>query len=961
MTAGSLCQNALGEWIQDSCATPPVWAWGLQDPPARSTVDRSAAATTLEITGTNCGDSFEIVSAPLEMWTEVPEQLLPIWPATSSASSRVPVSLGVPWRVRAIGPHGSSWWSDTTDRPSVDLVCQPGAVETSIGQQFTRVSVRAERDQPILAFWGPQDGLLQASIPERNLVWVFDGPETVAIANQGAPADISAPRAVSGRTISGSVTDGSRSPVDGALVSLESLTEGSLAVAVESMTTTDEEGRFEFLGVATTGVVVRVQDDNRVPSVEKIAPGNDHVALDFKLLSGRPLRVLVSDTSGQPIEGAEIRSDIGHLVYTEARGVAHLGLVPIDQRVDLSVSAEGFQEIRHSTDSSDSEIVQVTLAEPSTVTGLVLDQESRLPASDATITIINGHQFSRWSSNRDGSFEIPIPSNQEVSLVIKSSSTGPTNHSIPRLSEGDQYDLGPVYLPTGLGATGRLLNREGSPVSGAKVWALRKSELPPLFAWHQGNLVETNSGPDGRFELWGLSAEEAPLRIEATGYAPQLTLATPSETTRFDDLGDLTLDHGAELIIQTAHENGRVVVDPFGFGFEFDLRKSEVENASATLLSIPLAKIQVQAFNNRGQLTCETTVQVDERKSEFDCRDAGVLVEGTVSLNNQPGQDGEIVFSRVAKGPSLILTSQSTFGAKSQKVVGGTVTAPTAPVDSGEFLGVVPSPGRWLATWVSKQRSWGPIEVEIPDAATHFASLHFGGLVVEGKVVDSQGVPAKALVELDGKAQATDDNGVFHFEGVRAGLQKLKARDWSDPRQSRQISLTLTEHSYPKYQLVELTDAGPKIEVVAVAPGSTVFLETNGGSYYTTTANTQGVAKFDISENDGQVRATSWHRGIWAIGSWMNLEQASEQGLLVHRKPVGTIIVRGDEPDPVSIQLGDWAYADFASRLGLPTTLHRGTLQARGLPEGTWKILEQARLIDQVTLTSGDILEVDLN
>ncbi len=74
--------------------------------------------------------SLRLIAAPVEMWSEVPEPLLPSWPVPKSGRLKIPADVSRPWRLRVAGDEAGSFWTDLPAGAAgavVSVVAAPGA------------------------------------------------------------------------------------------------------------------------------------------------------------------------------------------------------------------------------------------------------------------------------------------------------------------------------------------------------------------------------------------------------------------------------------------------------------------------------------------------------------------------------------------------------------------------------------------------------------------------------------------------------------------------------------------------------------------------------------------------------------------------------------------------------------------------------------------------------------------
>lgn len=142
--------------------TQAVWVWSPLHEPQRLTPEqlrgkdrpRFGAGRTILVRvsaareGTAAG--LRLIAAPVEMWREVPEPLLPSWPLPKSGRLEIPADASRPWRLRVAGEGAGSFWTDLAPgaRGAVlSVVPAPGArsvLVAEVGRPVAGASVRIQ-------------------------------------------------------------------------------------------------------------------------------------------------------------------------------------------------------------------------------------------------------------------------------------------------------------------------------------------------------------------------------------------------------------------------------------------------------------------------------------------------------------------------------------------------------------------------------------------------------------------------------------------------------------------------------------------------------------------------------------------------------------------------------------------------------------------------------------------------
>src|SRR5947209_17772492 len=111
-----------------------VWAWTTDTAPQRIGAAALAKMKPLQsrwlsvhIEPARLPEPFVLIAAPVAMWEEVPENLLPSYAVKEGL--RVPVDGRSRWRVRLRGTKFGSWWTDVAPAASVVTVTAAAAAD----------------------------------------------------------------------------------------------------------------------------------------------------------------------------------------------------------------------------------------------------------------------------------------------------------------------------------------------------------------------------------------------------------------------------------------------------------------------------------------------------------------------------------------------------------------------------------------------------------------------------------------------------------------------------------------------------------------------------------------------------------------------------------------------------------------------------------------------------------------
>jgi protocatechuate 3,4-dioxygenase beta subunit len=303
-----------------------------------------------------------------------------------------------------------------------------------------------------------------------------------------------------------------------------------------SMTLSAPDGGFRFEGLAAGRYqLLAARGEQPLFEVARVdVPfGGGVVRLGTLVVGARgSVEVTVADTSGRPIEGAEVaaagRGGRETSCVTGSRGCL-LTALPERGEVRIAVRADGFAAVavpgvRLPAD----EPLAVTLQRGARVRGRVIDAEKRpLPGARVEVTVeTDPGPGAATTAERsatagdDGSFEV-----EAVPAGRFEASAGLDGHLPSEVSDPEFDPLAgePLVfrLQPAASIEGTVLNQDGNPVEGARVSAVvdiaglaREPGAPVL---HSQAAV---SGSDGGFRLDGLAPRGARVTVRHPAYPP---------------------------------------------------------------------------------------------------------------------------------------------------------------------------------------------------------------------------------------------------------------------------------------------------------------------------------------------------------------------------------------------------------------------------------------------------------
>jgi Carboxypeptidase regulatory-like domain len=981
-------------------AVPParsIWLWSWRHAPITVTPG-GAPVKTQELAGDGpfwlevqvaCRAPVEpevasqarLIAAPIEMWRELPENELPSWPVPANGRLAVPVDHRHAWRLRLTKDGEGSWWADANAgqrsvilRPiaarGIDItVLQPdgkpaGKIHASIAE--AAVLQGASRTWALLA--DVSGRLTAAGLPDEQEVALnlFEAgfPPLVV---QGRPSRL--PRQVtlsSGAMVSGRITDRDHRAIAGATVEAETWIARSPRL-LHLRDKSKADGSFTLGGLPAGRLTLTLRALGYASGVEplELAAGERRELGSRVLEPGRNLTVAVVDENGQPVPGATVEAGPGLSATADGAGHAVLAGLPLAP-LELHGTAFGHQPGTERLQPPLPANAVLYLRRAFVVRGRLLDAAGA-PVAEGTLKIEAATCSSEGSIHSDGRFEEDFQTGKETQLVLRSPATRELRLTLAAGAAGEVRDLGDLMAPAGPEVIGAVAGRQGEPVAGARIWLPRPGPQGPAMAWGAHDLVEAQSGEDGRFRLSGLAPGPATLRIEATGYArASLDVTVPDSsadssataTAPAIDVGTITLGGGAVVRVHVdpsrldALGDAVARVDLRHQWLAADMLSAQVWNGEAEVPNVPpgAARVSVAAGP---KILCEQEVDVPGGgELDVDCAPGALLVTGRVVIGGAAAGSGTLVWhSAEPEGWARIDTQVSPSGLRQQQVSGaGRPQVDVAVEADGSFQTRDLTPGPWRASFQPQRGSGTPeLGLQIP-AGDHFeAVLPFAGSNLAGVVVTKDGKPAAGATvsELTSGALAlARPDGTFLFLGLAPGKLALQARqdelassvatiELSAERPPDPIRLVVQQQDPPQVAVTVLDSSGSPVA------GAMVFFEEEGKGMRLLVTATDGKAPAGIEAPLApRVRAGAFAASGFVLGDWTSLEQA-RQGLTVQLGATGGLVVSsaGAEGPARVVSTSGWDLSWLLRLLGASTDVTRAKpLRLDGLPEGAYTV-----------------------
>lgn len=321
--------------------------------------------------------------------------------------------------------------------------------------------------------------------------------------------------------VSGKVTDSDGKPVEAAVVVWGRdpySQEGSQEVL------TDENGDYRFPALPPREETITVVARDWMPELRQITIAHDMQPVNFRMKSGKTLRIRFVDNAGQPIPGVGVglgewrggKSLYNHqhpnVIYTgipgmsDGKGIYEWTWAP-DDPIELYFWHEGFDTITTHLTAGSGEHLQV-LHPALRIRGRVTDAATGKPVEQFTIVplaiysegVVRAHR--PGTEHRGGEYTFTFNDKNRTSYRLQIEAIGYRTAISEILEIGSLKPTCDFLLEPAPPEMGRVVSKDGAPVAGAKVFLANRTQSAGNFL---SDDAETNfrtiTGIQGEFSF----------------------------------------------------------------------------------------------------------------------------------------------------------------------------------------------------------------------------------------------------------------------------------------------------------------------------------------------------------------------------------------------------------------------------------------------------------------------------
>lgn len=975
------CPPRLLEAGQDAAAVCRAGADSFRPLTVRMLVPEVSNEASVE--GGAAAAGFEVVAAPAAMWRQVPWNLLP---STAVASGSLSLRRDdETWRVQALtGGLASTWRDVTPEEDSVDLSLQE-AVEFTVQATAGGAPLGGARmylvrpasgmyavPQPLGFGVSDADGRVNLTVSERERSAILVSHVTRTASAFGR-FDATPPvvELRPGFAVTGRAVDPEGRPVVGARLLGLSWVADELVAMQRHLGLSGPDGRFLLTGFTRGAASLRTDGGELEYSRRLDLEG--HLDLGSIVLRAPETYWIqvVDESRGTPIPEARALFEGVEATLTDQDGLARVS--PRFNRI-LLVNAKGYRTARFQFAGGGAAAeanpppglaarpVDVTgevgataetplvlrLAPAFTVEGVFVAADGVTPAASgrlvATERVAGGSRTSHRTLAADGSFSLDLEPGA-YTLELSAANAGRRVLEVSG-SAGEARDLGTIVAPASAWVSGTVVSPEYAPVPGARISYLRPTEFGALMARMMGRVAEVTANAEGYFEVHGLELGPSSLRVEAEGFAP-LEFEVEAAAIQWVDAGFVELSRGRRITVRSDVEGGAVNLDPGAEHDPLGPMTGKVVDGEARFENVPEEKSLRVRVLDEGVPVCERREEAGTGDEVIRCDRSTVTVTGLVTIGGQPGT-GRLNWQSKVENPQPEGVGRILGSPLGRTLIVSSKLELTAPIDGeGRYRLESMLPGEWDVTlWSDTAGMQDGREITVPDAPGEetVVDFHYGGVSIEGTVVDAEGQPVThATVDVfpGRRWVVTGRDGRYEIRDLAPGAYQLRARF----QHSRSDLVDVALRDYNDVQSVQLqlrndpSDDELTIRLAGAASGF-CFVEMEGAGQRTVRID-RGVASTQLTPPlTDRVRVACQADGRWILTGWQPLERALDRGIELDPFESESSIVLTGEQSTAAVHVtgpGGWDLGSLRIWFGGATTFSVGET-IFNLPEGEYTL-----------------------
>jgi hypothetical protein len=948
-----------------------VWRWSDQSAPVRLDSDQATASlvssddaikmTVRVVRPRSSADHpLKLIAAPTRMWVEVPETMLPRFDVPKSGRIEIPFTKGTAWRVRVVGDSEGTWWTDLSapkplipghaSRRRVRIVTPDGS-PAEAGVTVMAVGTSGERG--VMAQLRSDSGgwFVLDSIPDQSVTLIIsddrDAPVSITAPISEIPSIITmAP----GVTVKGRFVSREKRPVPDVKVEAEGWL-GDSAI-IHRAAVSDPAGNWSFAQLPRDArVVVAAHCAGYAPMRKEVSLSERLDLGTLTLTKGETLSIRITDdVAHKAIADVGIDAQLGRKVTTNAKGVATVRDVSLDEPLNLTLRASGFLTREIALAPPFGKEAPLVLTRAFTVKGRFVDAANQ-PIASASVRVTNGKAFHDVHLS-DTSFSLTLDPDQRAELEFLSPSTRPLRVAVDG-KRGEERDLGVLQPPEGMAIRGRLLDEAGAAIPNGAVWAPRQSSGGAIVAWRTGAVVRAESDGDGAFVLRGVGSEPLLLRVDAAGFARSFISVMPEREVPEVDLGSITMRSGTT--VRVTSKPGSTGVARLALRSEtgdVDTLTSAMRDGVASVAHVPAGRMVVSLIRDRST-TCEKEVDVPAQSEPFtvDCAAGLVHVHGRVLVGQHSAPGGVLVWysPHQTDTEGLIMNQASNLGAQQQQVYGAPSEVTLRVGASGDFDSDELRSGAWSVRWISPDSgSTSSRDVTIPTEEQPAILLQYPAAVARGEVVDQDARPVRSAIvrEVGGSAVAmTGDGGEFSVSGLLPGPHRFQARSGQLTSETVEVRIEPDREPAPLRLVVQQQPSNEVAIHVLTAAGQPaanafVFVDAFDGTTRIVTTDLSGTATVSFTDPPERVRCATLYDGQWGFDRWRERNEC-RTGVMLQLGETGSLRISTEKlAGALNVEgPNGWNVSMLLRRIGTAMTLNADrSMNLTGLPPGMYTL-----------------------